>query len=335
MRSLYIAAILGLSVLSLPVSAFAQEEPPRCVKEAYEAPDEEEMEKELKDEERPLHEAGTRLIRNFICNGRESCLRKHGARLEHAAHTVVDVCLEDPDIPRYICLGLVANLANEGGGVEHPSCGSLRKECVLRCDRIWVNGARHDCFKQCAIEQGVARGTHRWKRIYDCNDKGTSRGPFQMKKGRIAQCRKFFGKDFDPFSLPQAARCTARILKRTALSDRWPCGRVGNRWLVAYKRITRGVIRTVAKAEKGRWIPDAHGGRTWIEPRKAVVEQICDESGYGQRGLRYYRACGKKCSLVKYHPPTPPAPGPGKVLTFKESGGGTGAGVERAIRAAP
>jgi len=300
MELLGTAVLLGL--FSVTPSGEDVQAGTSCVKEAYQAPDGE-LEKELSDSEQPLHEAGSKLIRNFICNGRERCLEKHGERLTQAAFTVVDVCLEDPDIPKYMCLGLVANIANEGGGVEHPSCGSLSKTCVLRCDRIWNNGARNDCFKQCAIDQGITRGGARWKRIARCNDRGTSRGPFQMKKGRINQCKKLLGEEFDPFSLEQAARCTAQIVKLAALSDRWPCGRVANRWLVAHKRVTRGVIRVVSKAKPGRFVYDTHGGRKWIEPVPRVVERICTESSYGLRGLRYYRACGEKCTLVKYKPP--------------------------------
>lgn len=299
----------------------------RCIREAFIEPDGDEMAKELEASEQPLHEAGAKLARNFICNGRTKCLDKHGDRLSKAAHVVVSTCLEDPQVPKYICLGLVAAISNEGGAVEHPSCGQLNIECVLRCDQIWVNGARHDCFKQCAIDQGITRYTSkaRWKRIQNCNDKGTSRGPFQMKMQRVRWCRKMFrktsGEDFDPFDMAQAARCISSVIKRVALAKRFPCrtksraGKSQNRWLIAFTRVTRGVLRTVQDAQPGRWVPDAFGQKSWIEPQPKITEQICSESSYGLRGLRYYQACGKKCQKVRHKVHKAPDEGEGREAT--------------------
>lgn len=304
----HLKALLGFFVLLTGSTPALAEVPtkdiyPKCVNEVYDGAPDDEVAKDVENSERPLYDTGAKLITDFICRGREACLSKNGPRFTKAAHTVLDVCLEDKDIPKYICLGIVANLSNEGGGTEHPSCGGLAKDCVLRCDQIWVNSARNDCFKQCAIEQGLPRGGARWARVLKCNDKGSSRGPFQMKKGRIAQCKRLLGDSFDPFNLAQAARCQSRIIKRTALSKRWACGKVNNRWLVAFTRATRGVIRTVAKAQPGRYVPTTRGGSVWVGPSKKVVEQICEESGYGKLGLRYYRACGKKCFTARR--PTP------------------------------
>jgi hypothetical protein len=245
-----------------------------------------------------LHETGAKLIKNFVCDGSQRCLKKRGQELTEAAYTVIDACLREEGVPKYICLGMVANISNEGGGLEHPTCGGLDQSCVSECDTIWNTGARRDCFLQCAIDQGIQRSNRKnskWRRIKKCNDGGSSRGPFQMKMGRVKRCRKMFGKDFDPFDLGQAAQCTVRIVKRTARAKRWPCGRDGNRWLVAMKRVGAGVIRTVSKAKPGRWVPDTRGGRKWIEPQPKITEQICEESGYGNRGLRYYRSCGAPC----------------------------------------
>lgn len=290
--------VVFASLLLLTSPAMAQEAVPQNV----------EGDVSVSQEGRPLHETGAKLITDFICMGDAKCLDKHGDRLTNAAYKVVDVCLEDPDIPKYICLGLVANISNEGGGKEHPSCGNLDRSCVLRCDEMSNNDARHDCFLQCAIEQGIARGTPRWRRIDGCNDHGTSRGPFQMKKRRIAQCRKILGKGFNPFDLEDAARCTGQIIKKTALSKRWPCGKVDNRWLVAFTRVTRGVIRILAEAQPGRWVPSPQGKAVWVPPTEAAIEQICEASGYGLRGLRYYQECGKKCARVK-RPEAPPTAG--------------------------
>ena len=264
--------------------------------------------------EKPLHKAGEKLIKDMVCSGGSKCLKRNGERLTKVAHTVVDICLSEPGIPINLCLGFVAAVSNEGGGLEHPTCGGLRQKCVRKCDEFWDNNVRHDCFIQCAIDQGIPRSkkkNSKWQRIWRCNDKGTSRGPLQMKRLRIRQCRSLkwgnMGADFDPFKLEDAVLCLMRVVRKVATSKRWACGRVQNRWLVAFKRVTRGVIRTVAKATPGQWVPDAHGGRKWIEPQKRRVEQICSESGYGNRGLRYYKACGKKCRQVERYnqAPTP------------------------------
>jgi hypothetical protein len=322
MKALYAAVILGLFALSPQALAGDDKPLPKCVNDVFEDPDDEAMAESLKDTERPLHAAGVKLITNFVCQGGERCLAKHGDRLAKAANTVVDVCLSEPGIPKYMCLGFVANISNEGGGLEHPTCGGLDQDCVLRCDTLWDNRARHDCFLQCAIDQGIRRGTRRWERVKRCNDKGSSRGPFQMKKGRIKQCKsKAIGmpSNFDPFDLAQSARCMMRVTRKVATSKRFSCGRVDNRWMVAHKRVTKGVRRTIAKAQPGRWVPDTRQGKVWVPPSEAEYEQICSESGYAKRGLRYYQACGKKCRQVeRVQPKAKTVAEPAKALSFQQ-----------------
>lgn len=248
----------------------------------------------------PLHDAAAELIRDFICHRRESCLERHGERLTRAAHRIIDVCLEDPEIPRYVCLGFVANISNEGGGLEHPSCAGLDQACVRQCDTLWKTKKRHDCFLRCARAEGVQKGSRKWELVSRCNDRATARGPFQMKPARVRQCRKLLGEDFDPFDLAQAARCTMQLVKRSARAYNWPCGLQPSRdtWLVAMKRVGAGVRRKISDAEIGRFVPTPSGGTTWIPPRPAIWKPICSESGYGLRGLRYYRACGEACAAA-------------------------------------
>jgi len=310
MRKLFTFAWVLFS-LALPIGVLAEPgEPrdyPRCVNDPPKGESLGEVEKETQDAERPLHQTAVKLIKDYVCKGADWCWDKHGDRLTRAAHAIVDVCLSEPGIPKYMCLGFVANIANEGGGLEHPSCGGLDPECIQRCDEIQSNGGRRDCFMQCALEEGVPRSRakgSKWQRIWGCNDGGTSRGPFQMKKGRIKQCQNELGPDFDPFDLEQSARCMMKITRKVATAKHFPCGKVDNRWLVAHKRVTGGVLRTVARAKPGRWIPDLHGGQVWVEPTRAIREPICSESPYGQRGLRYYRACGERCREVRPAPET-------------------------------
>lgn len=239
----------------------------------------------------PLHQAGERLILDVVCAGSEECEARRGPQLREAARTVVDTCLSEPGVPRYVCLGLVANISNEGGGLEHPTCGGLDQACVQGCDALESSGARQDCFVQCALDQGLSRGSARFDRVKRCNDRGTSRGPYQMKPTRVKQCRKLVGPDFDPFSLAQSTLCTARLVKRTATAKIWPCGKSDNRWLVAMKRVGRGTIRVLTEAQPGRWVATPRGEKRWVPEQEAVVEPVCDESGYGQRGLRYYQDC--------------------------------------------
>jgi len=298
MKSVYLTVILGLFVLPTPASAEAPPTYPRLVNPA---PGEEKAlaEKLAPKTTHPLHETGARLIKDFVCRGAGWCVQKHGDRLTKAAHKVIDVCLEDPDIPRYMCLALVATISNEGGGKEHPSCAGLPKEEVLACDKIWDSHKRRRCFVKSAKKQGKGRV----KRAARCNDRGTSRGPFQMKRARIRQCQKILGKTFNPFSLEESARCTAQLIKRAAAKVHRVCGRIPNPWLVGYKRLTRGVIRKIANAVPRQFVADPKGGPgRWIPAQKAEYEQICTESRYGRRGLRYYRACGERCRLASAGP---------------------------------
>jgi hypothetical protein len=143
-----------------------------------------------------------------------------------------------------------------------------------------------------------------------------------MKKGRIKQCKsKAIGmpSNFDPFDLAQSARCMMRVTRKVATSKRFSCGRVDNRWMVAHKRVTKGVRRTIAKAQPGRWVPDTRQGKVWVPPSEAEYEQICSESGYAKRGLRYYQACGKKCRQVeRVQPKAKTVAEPAKALSFQQ-----------------
>jgi hypothetical protein len=146
------------------------------------------------------------------------------------------------------------------------------------------------------------------KRVKACNDRGTSKGPYQMKPRRIRTCQKLLGPDFDPFDMRQAARCTREKIKKTALHRKWPCrGSEGNRWMIAMKRVGAGPLETIQHAREAGCASDPRNWKAQVcfEAKPAVRIQQCNESGYAKRGLRYYRACGKKCSLVKYNPPRP------------------------------
>lgn len=251
-----------------------------------------------------LHDAAAKLIRNFVCSGGERCLRKHGARLERAAHVVVDVCLSEPNVPRWVCLGFVAAISNEAGGLEHPTCGGLDQACVIACDELAAGGARQSCFLQCARDQGVApsREKHsRWQRVKRCNDRGTSRGPFQQKPKTVRVCRRLLDDPaYDPHSLEQSARCTMRKVRSVAYGRHWPCRRDdGDRWAIAMKRVGRGPLETLEKAKPRTWIPSPTGGGRWEAARPAKRIQRCTESQYALRGMRYYRACGKACREVQ------------------------------------
>lgn len=248
----------------------------------------------------PLHAAANKLARAFVCSGGDSCLKRHGERLTRAAFRVVDVCLSEPGVPRWMCLGFVAAISNEGGGLEHPTCGGLDQACVIECDKLAAGGARQSCFLSCAIDQGIKRckDKHcRWQRIKRCNDRGTSRGPFQQKPKTIRACANVLGDPaYDAHDLEQSARCTMRRVRASAYRRHWPCNRGdGDRWAIAMKRIGRGPLETVAKAQPRTWIPSPTGGGRWQGATKAKRIQRCQESGYALRGLRYYRACGKAC----------------------------------------
>jgi hypothetical protein len=250
-----------------------------------------------------LHDSASKLIKNFVCSGGERCLRKHGERLERAAHTVVDVCLSEPSVPKWMCLGFVAAISNEAGGLEHPTCGGLDQACVVACDELAAGGGRQNCFLQCARDQGIrpCKDKHcRWQRIKRCNDRGTSRGPFQQKPKSVRACRNILGDpNYDPHSLEQSARCVMRKVRSVAYKRGWPCRRGdGDRWAIAMKRVGRGPLETLSKAQPRTWTPDTTGGGRWEPARPAVRIQRCQESRYALRGLRYYRACGKPCQKV-------------------------------------
>jgi len=259
---------------------------------------------ELPEPPTALHAAGGKLIRNFVCSGGERCLKRRGADLTRAAFAVVDVCLSEPGIPKWMCLGFVAAISNEGGGLEHPTCGGLDQRCVRACDELQAGGARQSCFLQCARDQGIPQSKQkhsRWQRVRRCNDRGTSRGPFQQKPKSVKLCRKLLAMpDYNPHSLRQSARCVMRKVRASAYNKRWPCRSAdGDRWMIAMKRVGRGPLQTIEPEQPRTWIPAPTGGGTWQEARPAKRIQRCTESSYALRGLRYYRACGKPCREVE------------------------------------
>jgi hypothetical protein len=249
-----------------------------------------------------LHKAGASLLKGLACDGNQRCLKNRGEFLERAAYTVVDVCLAEPHVPKWMCLGFVANLGNESGGLEHPTCGGLPQKCVKECDKLDAGAGRQGCFLDCARDKGISYGGARWKRVERCNDWGTSRGPFQQKKGSIAYCKKVLkNPSYNPHSLVQSARCVIKKVKKHALARRFPCRKSdGNRWMIAMLRVGRGPLKTVEKASKKRWVPGARlGDGKWVAAKKAVRVQRCEESRYARWGMSRYRQCGKACQKIQ------------------------------------
>jgi len=304
-------AVLLVCLLALPVQSWADpgnnadgvqspDYSPKCLPNDVEATKDDAKRDDKSAAEvaagKPLHKAGVKLALGMICKSNKKCRNRHRQRVTKAVGIVVDACLEDSDVPKWMCLGLVANAANEGGMMEHPTCGGLSQKCVRRCDLLESNGTRRSCFIQCGLDQGIP--AWRMKKVRKCNDRGTSRGPFQQKKGRIKECKRWFGPDYDPFSLAASARCKVRKLKRTAHSKHFPCRRsAGNRWSIAMKRVGAGPLVTVEKSQKASChdSPREMGTKVCVPARKRVRIQQCNESSYAQRGLRYYKSCGAAC----------------------------------------
>jgi len=168
------------------------------------------------------------------------------------------------------------------------------------------SGARQACFISCAKDEGI-KGD-KLGRVAKCNDKGSSKGPFQMKRIRIGQCTRTFGPEFDPFDLRMATKCTMDRIKRTALSPNFPCGRTrGDRWMIAMKQVGAGPTYISQAASPPVCLPSALKD----QPEVCIPAQVekratqCGESSYAALGYDYYKACGKKCSKW-----TPPAPAP-------------------------
>lgn len=249
-----------------------------------------------------LHQAGADLLKTLSCNGDSACVKRRSKRLERAAYTIIDVCLAEPHVPKWMCLGFVANLGNESGGLEHPTCGNLPQTCVKECDKLPNGAPRQSCFLDCARDKGISVGGARWNRVKNCNDWGTSRGPFQMKDSSVRYCeRTLKNPHFDPHSLVQSAQCVIKKVKKHALAKRFPCRKsAGNRWMIAMLRIGRGPLKTVEKASKEKWVPGTRiGTGKWMSATPAVRIQRCDESRYAQWGMNRYRMCGKACREVQ------------------------------------
>jgi hypothetical protein len=247
----------------------------------------------------PLHKAGAELLKGLICEGGQRCLKKKGKRLEKAAYTVVDVCLAEPLVPKWMCLSFVANLGNESGGNEHPTCGGLSQRCAKDCDRIDASKARQGCYLDCARDKGIKVGGARWKRVKRCNDWGSSRGPFQQKGSSIRYCKRILkNPHYNPHSLLQSATCVIKKVKRSALKKKWPCRNrdSSDRWMIAMKRVGAGPLRTMVKATPKTWIPSPRTGEgKWVEAQPAIRTQRCELSKYAQWGRNRYRMCGKPC----------------------------------------
>lgn len=298
----YFSTILGLLALITTASARADE--PQAGTEQDAAGGEVDVGEEPSTVTLPLHNAGAQLALEVICHGEDKCQEKYGEKITKAAYTVVDACLEDPEVPKYMCLGLVANASIESGLAEHPTCGGINQECVLRCDTIDDGGARQACFIACAKDDGI-KGD-KLARVAKCNDKGSSKGPFQMKLIRIGQCKVLLGPDFSPFNLRMATKCTIAKIKKTALSKHFPCGKSrGDRWMIAMKQVGAGPTYEAQAATPAFCLPSPIKTQAPVcvqaSPAKRATQ--CGESTYASLGYDYYLSCGKKCS--KWTPPAP------------------------------
>ncbi len=245
-----------------------------------------------------LHDRAAKLMIDTVCRGLGPCVDSRSLALTETAHTIVDVCLSEPGVPRFMCLAFVRNAGSEAGGKSHPACGLKDQECVRACDELPAGSARKSCAEACAIDQGVQRRSDAMAGVLRCNDGWSSRGPFQQKPRRIAECvnKLEMGADYDPHDVEQSTRCTIRKIRHHATTKTFACaGAAGNRWMIAMKRVGAGPRIRLSEAKPRRWVPFPSGQGRWFPAVKAVYRQRCQESGYAKAGLEAYRKCGKAC----------------------------------------
>ena len=174
---------------------------------------------------------GEALALRAACGRNPDCRARRATEAKAVAATVLDAC--GLHMPRRECLTLVATLA-ESRMLAYPTCSPER--CRQLCGMDASGGSRR-------IKCAAAVGDRAHARSSMCNDRGTSRGWFQMKRVLTRACSRSMGHPIDPHDLGQAAHCYAWIVGRSYRANR--CGVVlpDKRWGVSFARVAAGPFK--------------------------------------------------------------------------------------------
>lgn len=165
----------------------------------------------------------------------DECRERRRDAIAESVGKIVRVC-DAHGLTDDWCMALVVTATGEGGMQEHPTCAGLDPLCAQDCDRLFFGEERSVCLSGCALVHGQVKAAGRARR---CNDRGTSRGPFQMKPGTIAKCRQLVGP-IDPHRIDEAAFCYVELVRSSQQIIPSACGLPSSRWMVAWKRVGAG-----------------------------------------------------------------------------------------------
>jgi len=155
-------------------------------------------------------------------------------------HEVISACIS-AGVPEISCGILVETLA-ESGGKAHLVCGASN-ECVALCGSE-PDGVSRECRVQCAMDtEGNVR------RVSRCNDRGKSKGYFQLREANLAVCRDN-NMGGDPHDIVSASKCYAYLAARSYRANvcRLPLGE--HRWAVSFARVAAGVFHRGTKVPR-------------------------------------------------------------------------------------
>lgn len=214
-----------------------------------------------------LEDRATEIALTVKCGDADECrvLRYDDAR--KVATDILDSC--SAHVPRRECLILVATLS-ESKMNAHPTCSSSK--CRKRCGTAPA-GKQRRCRVLCA----VSKGERAVRRALNCNDGGTSKGWFQLKRMLIRRCPKVDGRRVNPHDVREAATCYAWHVSRSHLKNACKIKDVGKRWSVSFARLAAGHSAKATLKHKD-------GTETEIKVRR------CHPHSYARRAKRQLEA---------------------------------------------
>lgn len=168
------------------------------------------------------------------------------------AQSAADACIS-MGVPESGCLILVATLA-ESGGKAYPTCGASAV-CMTLCGSI-PDGLSRDCRIQCMTDSAPNKAA----RVRRCNDRGKSKGWYQLRDVNLAVCKRH-GLKGDPHDIVAASRCYTYLVRRSYRANACELPPGEHRWAVSFARVAAGVYH------------------------RGTKRQRCSPHGYAKRGL--------------------------------------------------
>jgi len=179
-------------------------------------------------------------VYGVICRRRDpiECREARAEDVTRNTSLLLDYCDREKKTDEE-CMALLVTSTIESGFRAHPTCSGISPTCASDCDYSSTNpNDRSTCLIACAESEGRSASSAR-----KCNDHGTSRGFFQLKRGTQDTCESLVGHPIDPHRIEEAAECYLALVNSNMSKIPGGCKpNNSNRFLIGWKRTGKGLV---------------------------------------------------------------------------------------------